>query len=94
MEKELFAKNINPPHMTTKKHSRSYLKKSKEAKKMPGVFPVFSPESTSYSRLKWYTAGELEARRQKMARHLDTIQNPHLRKKIRFEIKTIKSILS
>lgn len=80
--------------MNTKKHNRSYLNKSKEEKKMPGVFPAFSPESTSYSRLKWYTADELEARRKKMARHLDTIQNPHLRQKIRFELKTIKSILS
>ncbi len=78
--------------MTKKKHSRSYRTFSKEAK--TGVFPVFSPESMSYRRLIWYTTEELEARRQKMARHLDTIQNPVLRKKIRYELRTIKSILS
>ena len=79
--------------MTTKKHSRSFTK-CKEAISKPGVFTAFSPESTSYRRLKWYTADELEARLQKMARHLETIHNPHLKRPIQHEIKTIKSILS
>jgi len=79
--------------MNQKKYSRSS-QTMNSIKRHTGVFTAFSPDSWSYRRLAWYTADELTARSKKMHRHLETIQNPVLRKKIRYELKTIKSILS
>ena len=79
--------------MNKKKHSRSFQGKS-SIKRSTGVFTAFSPDSWSYQRLVWYTTNELTARRKKMIKYLETLQNPVLRKKMRYELKTIKSILS
>jgi len=76
--------------MSQKKHNRS---ENRRNKKEPG-FSVFSPESWSERRLKWYTPAELFAKKHNILQMQQNIHNPVLLRKINHELLTIKSILS
>ena len=72
------------------------MKKSIHTNIPPGFSNAFPGKNmcTTEKRLRFYTDEELSNRKTKMKKHLSNIKNPNLKKRIRFELKIINTLLS